>query len=269
MPLFHSNTTGHMQSFDAMAFGKRQLMTAPLHLLIHNTDLNDDQTAAGYAEQLDFSLLLAGDDYQTSSFTAVNDAAPSATVSPHDLFLDHELSAPNSNALTNLTTPSLYNDTPDLSYDVSPAFGTNDMDMNDWPPLFPDQHFGSAAVDNSEPPSMTSSITSLPNHSFDLTRTPSNSSTHPVKADVLRQRLSLTSGIHKSRRTLKDLSPIQPNTEDETAVKRARNTMAARKSRQKKRDVEDSLRDALEAMTAERDHWRLVAIKHGAPIPEL
>ena len=54
--------------------------------------------------------------------------------------------------------------------------------------------------------------------------------------------------------------------EDDRAVKRARNTMAARKSRQKKRDIEDSLREALEEMTRQRDRWRMLAVKHGAPI---
>jgi len=231
----------------------------------------DDQTAAGYDEPLDFSALLAGDEFQnsTTNFTAVN--AASGTVSPQDLFLDQELPPPDSNALTNLTTPSLYDFTPDMtdSYDVSPAFGTKDLSMDNWPPLFSDYDdaFGTAQLDDSEPPSLTSSTTSLANHKLDLARTPSNISN--IGDDILRHRLSLTAGITKpSRRSLKNLSPIEVNDGDETAVKRARNTMAARKSRQKKRDVEDGLRLALEAMTAERDHWRMVAVKYGAPVPE-
>ncbi|KAK2049176.1 bZIP transcription factor [Colletotrichum somersetense] len=72
------------------------------------------------------------------------------TVSPQDLLI-HEpfMSAPNSTALTALTSPSVYNESPDFndSYDVSPNFGTGDFGAGDfdsgsgdsWFPLFPQE----------------------------------------------------------------------------------------------------------------------------------
>jgi len=80
-------------------------------------------------------------------------------------------------------------------------------------------------------------------------------------------RLASPSGVQKNRRTGKTLEPIEVEDLDPVSVKRAKNTMAARKSRQKKRDVEEQLRIELAAMTAERDRWMHAAIARGAPPP--
>lgn len=191
------------------------------------------------------------------------------------------MSVPNSNAWTNLTTPSMYDDiTP---FDVSPNdFGEPDFGQPEWPPLFFDDNGAFQDTHNDvteeELPSLTSSMVSLdsttpPAFHEPMIRQPSNTSinSHDANAnDAAIHRLSLPAGISKStRRTLKDLAPISLDIDDEKAVKRARNTLAARKSRQKKRDVEDTLREQLEVMTAERDKWKMLAISLGAPLPDV
>ncbi|KAH8753209.1 hypothetical protein BGZ57DRAFT_91941 [Hyaloscypha finlandica] len=52
--------------------------------------------------------------------------------------------------------------------------------------------------------------------------------------------------------------PQDPN--DTVAMKRARNTLAARKSRQRKMMQFDELEERIAKLEAERDHWRTVAI---------
>lgn len=191
----------------------------------------------------------------------------SLTVSPQDLMLDYH--APESAAFTNLTTPSMYDGSPnDLgSYDASPMLSDGlKAPVESWFSLF--EGTTSSAVGPCTRHS-TGLDVSLENDTachVPVTTAPAPLPTSSTP-DVLRARHSSTAGIAKCRRPTKDLSPILVDECDETAFKRAKNTMAARKSRQKKRDVEEQLRYELAAMTAERDRWMHVAIQHGAPLP--
>lgn len=232
-------------------------------------------------DSLDFKDLLGEGDFGSlnpSAFTPINGPgdsnASTHTVSPHDIFMDH--SAPNSNALTNLTTPSMYDGSPDDldNFDASPLFvDSNPTGRGQWTPLF-EHESGSYA-----PAQMTESTESLDDQnsgiaptSVCMDRTVSMSSmTSATKGSEQldsRHRLSLTSGVTKNRRTGRALPPIEVEEGDSRALKRAKNTMAARKSRQKKRDIEESLRSDLADMTAERDRWMHIAIQHGAPLPD-
>jgi len=72
---------------------------------------------------------------------------------------------------------------------------------------------------------------------------------------------SSVSGVN-SRKRDKPLPPIiveDPN--DTVAMKRARNTLAARKSRQRKMQRFDELEDKISKLEAERDHWKAIALK--------
>ena len=72
---------------------------------------------------------------------------------------------------------------------------------------------------------------------------------------------SSVSGVN-SRKRDKPLPPIiveDPN--DTVAMKRARNTLAARKSRQRKMQRFDELEDKIAKLEAERDHWKAIALK--------
>jgi len=193
----------------------------------------------------------------------------SLTVSPQELMLDHN--AQESAVFTNLTTPSMYDGSPNGlgSYRPSPMLtdGLN-APTEVWYPLFPQAT--SSAVESSTRYSTGLDVALEEDAARHVspTATPAPPPTSSVPA-VLRARHSSTAGIPKCRRPTKDLSPILVDECDETAFKRAKNTMAARKSRQKKRDVEEQLRHELAAMTAERDRWMHVAIQHGAPLPEM
>ncbi|GKT44107.1 cross-pathway control protein 1 [Colletotrichum spaethianum] len=197
------------------------------------------------------------------------------TVSPQDLLIQEPfMSAPNSTALTALTSPSIYNESPDFndSYDVSPNFGTGDFDTGSgdpWFPLFPQESAPTAkdaASDNQpqqeqqqqqmdqSPATKTDDLevvefTSSSGRRKSANSSPSGSARH-----------SSVSGVN-SRRRDKPLPPIiveDPN--DTIAMKRARNTLAARKSRERKAQRFEDLEEKIRKLEAERDHWKNIAL---------
>jgi hypothetical protein len=183
------------------------------------------------------------------------------TVSPNDLVIgDSFMSAPNSAALTALTSPSI-NESPDFDgFDVSPNFGTADFEgppMDAWYPLFPtESHVPDQNLENS--PALKSEefdMESLerasvgPRRKSSATNSPSGGSKHSAVAGV------------NARKRDKPLPPIiveDPN--DSIAMKRARNTLAARKSRERKAQRFDELEDRIAKLEAERDHWKNIAL---------
>lgn len=200
-------------------------------------------------------------------FTQVNQGTESKhTVSPQELFMDN--SAPNSSTMTNLTSPSLYDGSPDdfSSYNASPLFSTDkDVgDSNHWPPLFSDELMYAPAN-----PSVSLGDFDLEETTRATSVAMSRTTSTASAADKSEKRMSISAGVHKNKRTGRLLGPIEVDTDDTAAMKRAKNTMAARKSRQKKRDVEDGLRSELDEMKAQRDHWMHTAIRYGAPIPDM
>ncbi|KAK7991869.1 hypothetical protein PG988_000663 [Apiospora saccharicola] len=179
------------------------------------------------------------------------------TVSPHDLLI----SAPNSTAFTNLTSPSFSNESPDFidSFDVSPNFGSNDFDngaSDPWYPLFPQETtvtdtFSTPALDES--PIDKSEDLEVVEPAPQPRRKSGNSPTS-------HGRHSSVSGVN-SRRRDKPLPPIiVDDPSDTTAMKRARNTLAARKSRERKAQRFDELEEKIAKLEQERDHWKRIAM---------
>lgn len=239
--------------------------------LTHHVDEHEIYgVATGFDRPLEFGDYV-NDDAPSSGCVQTNelaepDSSSSNTVSPQELFAMTP-SAPNSNSFTNLTTPSMYDGSPDDSFETSPLFG-NDQISGQWTSLFPDEgdSYGPAAELTQD---VLSSNESLPKpDSAPMDRTASSSSMDLKSEEMLRHRPSVSSGVSKNKRTGRTLGPIEVDEHDSKALKRAKNTMAARKSRQKKRDVEDGLRSDLNIMTADRDKWMHLAIAHGAPIPD-
>ncbi|KAL5872378.1 General control protein [Pyricularia oryzae] len=202
-------------------------------------------------------------------------ASTMGTVSPQDLFLsDNFMSAPNSTALTTLTSPSLYNGSPDFgdSYDVSPNFVGNDLESageSAWFPLFPQENTNVAAPQlPQELAAPTQQQQSPAAGSEDLEAAPSpaprrKSGNSPTSSTG---RHSSVSGVNARRRD-KPLPPIVvEDPSDTVAMKRARNTLAARKSRERKAMRFEELEDKLEKLTAERDHFKNLAKQYGAPV---
>ncbi|KAF7909169.1 hypothetical protein EAE99_011539 [Botrytis elliptica] len=182
-------------------------------------------------------------------------------VSPRDLSLRDSFataSAPNSAAFTNLTTPSTYNESPAFEYQDSPFIGQDGLNDNTtvqtgdaWFSLFPDaENFEQANATNS--PLLVEEeleVAEQLNAKKD-TRRKSGSATSPMSA---------TSGIRKPSKALPPI--IVEDSNDTVAMKRARNTLAARKSRQRKMQRMEELEDEITRLTAEVAHWKEKALR--------
>jgi len=165
------------------------------------------------------------------------------TVSPKDLFMDN--SAPNSSALTNMSTPM----TP---YDNSPANWA--LHSND---PSPNGNFLDHELDEQAFPSLFPELNAVPSIETQA-MTPPPMVRHQSSPDQISARLtpnrrhSLIAGVNARRRDkpLPEVTVSDPN--DPTAVKRARNTEAARKSRQKKVERFDEMALHIERLENEK-----------------
>lgn len=199
----------------------------------------------------DYTAFGGGYDMSRSASSSTN----MGTISPSELLM----SAPNSTALTALTSPSIY--TPELSdnFDVSPSFEHADgWDHNpdNWPSLFPETVAGQGLV--ADQSAAVDKVDSEPSPTSQERRKSSNVS--PKTSS----RHSLVAGVN-SRKRDKPLPPIvidDPN--DTVAVKRARNTLAARKSRERKAAKMEELEAEIARLEADRDYWKSQALALGA-----
>jgi len=184
------------------------------------------------------------------------------TVSPSELLIgDQFMSAPNSSALTALTSPSMYGASPDLpdTFEVSPNFEpTDNWDPNpdNWPSLFPESNAAQPVADEQSPASDDIDI----EQAATAHQRRKSSGVSPKSSG----RHSLVAGVNARKRD-KPLPPIvveDPN--DSIAVKRARNTLAARKSRDRKAAKMEELEEKIARLEADRDYWKSQALAHGA-----
>lgn len=210
----------------------------------------------------------------TASVSSVGSVSNMGTVSPQDLLLQEPfMSAPNSTAFTALTSPSVYNESPEFndSYDVSPNFGNADFDGTSaaggegWFSLFPE---GSAAASAAPQPQAApvaqtpAPVEDSPASSSDDLEVVERSSGHQRRksGNSPSSRHSSVSGVN-SRRRDKPLPPIiVEDPHDTVAMKRARNTLAARKSRERKAQRLEELEEKIAKLEAERDHWKQIAL---------
>lgn len=185
--------------------------------------------------------------FMNSGLGAVTDplaGPPAGTVSPKDLMMD--ASAPPSTSFTDLSTP--FFDSPGyFSQETSPMFpGDNELapGHEEWESLFPvNDGFSSTNLDDLSaavsappktvppPPSPMVRAASSPGQSTGTSRNGSSTST---------TKHSSISGVGSHRRT-KPLPPIKYDPDDPVAVKRARNTEAARKSRARKLERQEEM----------------------------
>ncbi|KAI1823807.1 hypothetical protein F4861DRAFT_549440 [Xylaria intraflava] len=209
-------------------------------------------TAFGGGASTAFSPAISGCDLDVDSASS---PAHLGTVSPGELLLREQFSAPNSSAFTNLTTPSNFGESPEFeSYEVSPNFGDLDAGPTEnWFPLFPESTTTNQAVVSTESPTEARAETEI----TEPVSQPRKSSNSP---SVNHGRHSSVSGVN-SRRRDKPLPPIvvdDPN--DTVAMKRARNTLAARKSRERKAQKMEELEEKIAKLVEERDHWKRLAL---------
>lgn len=279
VPLFHSGSTTSLQDQTPDQFSQTDFTMAGGNAvfvslydgnsLIFNPDINVayEGTSAdlGVSDAALFGDLGWEELYSSieslpaaAGFTSVNNG----TVSPKDLFNDSVSSLPPSTAFTDLTTPgSALIDTPDDAYEASPLFHdtlTSDVSANDtWFSLFPDS-IDNTHNDSSPPaPTMTRTVSSSSHvlvHPGGESR--KRSSTH-VSPMTVAARPSSTAGIHKRDKTL---PPIIVSEDDPVALKRARNTAAARKSRDKKFREREGLEGRISELEDEVAHWKALAL---------
>ena len=228
-----------------------------------------DMAATGLGEPYGADVGLFDSEYPSNNFTAVNDptsespANDPATVSPKDLLRDPLASAPPSTAFTNLTSPSIF-DSPDVneSFETSPLFNSQDVDLatDQWYSLFP----GAALGNDDSPANPTEEIYEQTAYALQANvdrrrRSSPNQSPQNARGTPNTKHSSI-SGVSAKKRD-KPLPPItieDPN--DTIAMKRARNTLAARKSRQKKVQRFDELEQTIEELREEVSHWKNLAL---------
>jgi hypothetical protein len=254
------NIQGKIFSFHCIAHSRQVI----LHL---NSDLDLDEFTAfeGGASTTAYSSPALASVFDLSG-SASSSTTNMGTVSPQDLLIQEPfMSAPNSTALTALTSPSIYNESPEFGdvYDVSPSFGSGDFDTGStdaWFPLFP-QNNARPEVSQKQP---TSAEQSPASKSDDLEVASALGHRRKSSGTSPPTRPSSIAGVG-SRRRDKPLPPIiVEDPSDVTAMKRARNTLAARKSRERKALRLDELEEKISKLTAERDHWKNIALAHGA-----
>ena len=228
-----------------------------------------DLSAAGDAmfnvsDNYDFDQLMGA----TDGFTAINGGTSNGvTVSPRDIFNNDSI--PPSTSFTNLTTPgSTLLETPDEDYQTSPLFtdslGCDNHAGDNWYSLFPD--------DNATPAPMMERTTSASSANNQIVvhaggdGNRKRSSTHqasPATPYSPALKHSNVAGVNARKRD-KPLPPIVVEEGDTVALKRARNTAAARKSRAKKVQERDYLEDEIADLKEQVEHWKSLALGRAA-----
>jgi hypothetical protein len=203
----------------------------------------------------DFELMGSADD----SFKSTDMGANPGTISPKDLLND---SVPSSSSFTNLTTPgSTLLDTPD-DFQTSPLFDNMSNDAS-WFSLFPDANNDDVSVAPKMERTSSSTIVVHPGGEGNTRKRSSTFQTLPPTPFSPATRMSDVAGVAARKRD-KPLPPIVVDESDPVALKRARNTAAARKSRAKKVQERDTLENQIAALQAQVDFWKQKAISLGA-----
>lgn len=291
VPLFHSNSTGSIANQNSfiqqqsttdltsftMGGGSNIIAKLPSS---HDSDLTSipdinvaydgtfgDLSAPGdrpfdISNNYDFDELLS----HGNGFTAINNGytAHGATVSPRDIF--NADSVPPSTTFTNLTTPgSSYIETPGDEYETSPLFD-NDLAINafgseNWYPLFSDDTTP-APASIMERTTSTSSVNQIMVHAGGegnrKRRSTNLGSASPATFSPTTKH-STVAGVSANKRD-KPLAPIVVDGNDTIALKRARNTAAARKSRAKKVQERDEQDTRIAHLEKEVHYWKSRAL---------
>ncbi|KAK5168055.1 General control protein [Saxophila tyrrhenica] len=215
----------------------------------------------------DFEQLMAAGP-GADSFTAVNNGyTDGVTVSPSDVFNNND-SFPPSATYTNLTTPgSTLLETPDEHYETSPMFSDNlglDSQGSAWYSLFPDEVAGGTTpapqMARTTSASSASQIVVHPGGEGNNRKRSSTTALSPSPASYSPAlRHSSVAGVNARKRD-KPLPPIVVDESDQVALKRARNTAAARKSRAKKVNERDEMESKIAALEQEVEHWKRLAL---------
>jgi hypothetical protein len=178
------------------------------------------------------------------------------------LFMNEPFISAPSIAGTSLTVPSTYKELPELidSCEATLNFSANNFQGSDnWFSLVPDQNVvvavpSAPAVDESP----ATKLDDFETAEKPAKRRKSRESKSPSG------RHSSVSGVGSRCRHKSLPAIIVEDTNDAVAMKRARNTLAARKCRERRATRFEELEEKIRKLEANRDHWKQVAIAHGA-----
>jgi len=200
----------------------------------------------------------------TPAWTDSTSPDTSTTVSPHDIYQNAAASV----AWTTLTSPMFGSGS---EMDASPLFTADDVHPAQWEPLFtPEEELAAAKPAPTSAPPRPVAPKSTPRLSpkreaseygeeeddddEEEQRLPSGRV--PKRQKSLGSSSSASPAPSSSRRVTKPLPPIVVDPSDTTAVKRARNTEAARKSRAKKMAQLEALEQRIRELEEERDFFK-------------
>ncbi|KAI9881034.1 MAG: hypothetical protein M1830_008916 [Pleopsidium flavum] len=288
VPLFSSNSTGNLPRQRGIQQRSGNMSISGVHpgkssprcdLLLFDRKLRrvfdaDVKDMLDFSD--DFSDEVAHDTalfdvpyFSSPHFTTINDPTSAQTSSKHETVSPKDLmvgptSAPPSTTFTNYTSPSIW-DSPDVaeSFETSPLF-YSDVDLgagtDAWPSLFPGASGESdePAPDQTEDVPMSSPfVVTAGTSTMSRQRSSPGQSPHTSRGT---QRHSSVSGVNARKRD-KPLPPITVRDPSDTVeLKRARNTAAARKSRQKKVEKFEELEKQIEDLQVQVEHWKSIAL---------
>ena len=281
VPLF-SNSTGNLTQDNNHPMARSHLegtsirdrsLTPQSELTSSLSDISSSDTMFDFSDFTNAAPDAHSDGHFDSSldfgtqFESINHPAPAQasnvqTVSPKDLMVD-TISAPPSGAFTDLTTPGTSYSNFESPYmadsnETSPMFAEEAFgdDPDHWPSLFD-------PVD--EPMPNVSRFTQSPtttNVAPKMSRNASSPGQTSAKSST-QGRHSFASGVAPRRRDkpLPAITIEDPN--DTVAVKRARNTLAARKSREKRQERTEALLSQVNMLEEEVEKWKNIALSMG------
>lgn len=219
---------------------------------------------AAFNELFSPDLSGLGSEFSSPQFTSAHDfSIPTIgpTISPQELLMNPPASA----ATTHLTSPLSFFDSPSESYDTSPLFAPDDVSPgNDWYSLFPETNPDNEDSSVSPPlPAQNQDHSPAPGSGYsddELLDQPDSPGTSPIfrSSSSGPQRRSVTSGVRKNRGPLPPIVVEDPS--DTVAMKRARNTLAARKSRAKKLERMEEMEVEIEKLKDQVEHWKNLAM---------
>lgn len=218
-------------------------------------------------EELNDWLQIAGvgSEFSSPAFTHIHDPTVNlGTVSPQDIFASLPGSTPMS---ATFMSPFLDDDS---SFEGTPIFGADGISgTEEWPSLFPDENPGvkvhespfEAPMDDFEIDKILSAADDHLNQAAATSVSPS-ASPSAGRGSISGRKSSLTgAGVRKR------VAPLPPivveDINDTVAVKRARNTLAARKSREKKVKKMEEMEIQIEELKQQVEYWKQRAIMKG------
>lgn len=207
----------------------------------------------------------AGSEFSSPAFTHIHDPTINLnTVSPQDIFAN----LPNSTPMSATFMSPFLDD--DSSFEGTPIFGADGISSaEDWPSLFPDENSGSVKVQESPfEASMDDFEIDKILSAADDNLTHAKSSVSPSASPTTsRSSLSGRKGSTTGAGVRKRVAPLPPivvdDINDTVAVKRARNTLAARKSREKKVKKMEEMEIQIEELKAQVEYWKRACLMKG------